>query len=245
MSFFDKAFDNITNPASNGLKEIGGKLFDEVNPQGTNSLDNLSMVNAMRGGSALPEGFPQLGEIFSSSLPEGDFLKQLPTEFLSKIPSAGPSITDSTGAFTGLANLDGMKDILGGANPFGNLFGGERSFFSALESAPQMLSENAYLGKSIPGTEEFSKGIESTAADIATTGDITGMSGALGGDALGGVLGSLGLDGIAGGPGGLLGSLSGLLGEGGIGSLIGSVTDIIGKILPLIAKLAPLALAII
>lgn len=241
MSFFDKAFDNITNPASNGLEEIGGKLFDEINPKGT---DNLNMLNAMRGGSALPEGFPQLGDIFSNTSPEGDLLKQLPTEFLGQIPAVGSSLPDSIGAFTGLANLDGMEDILGGANPFGNLLGGERSFFSALESAPQMLSENGYLGKSIPGMEKFSKGFEST-VDIATAGDITGRSGALGGDALGGVLGSLGLDGIAGGPGGLLGSLSGLLGEGGIGSLIGSVTDIIGKILPLIAKLAPLALAII
>lgn len=244
MSFFDKAFDNITSPLNNPLEEIGGKLFDEINPQRMNSIDNLNILNTMRGGSALPDGFPQLGDVFSKTLPAGDLLKQLPSESITQTLSTASSFPDSIGAFTQFANVDGVKDILGGANPFGNLRGGESSFFSALDSVPQIGSDNASLGRSIPGMEQFTKGFESTLNSFGTTGDITSM-GALGGDAVGGVLGSLGLDGISGGPGGLLGSLSGLLGEGGIGSLIGNVTDIIGKILPLIAKLAPLALAII
>lgn len=249
MSFLDMAFDNTSSSVSNPLESIGGKLFEEINPMGKNQMDNLNIVNSMRSASALPEGFPSFDNLFDKNLPTNELFDGLLSGGFEKALSAPDSAFNSSGSFTDLVKGDGIKNIFDGQNPFNNLIGGERSFLTALSSAPQMLTESGFLGRSIPGMEQFGRAFEAAnpASEFLSSGsDIAGgMSQALGGDGLGGILGSLGLDGISGGPGGLLGSLSGLLGEGGIGSLIGSVTDIIGKILPLIAKLAPLALAII
>ncbi|MBX9570561.1 MAG: hypothetical protein K2X77_16840 [Candidatus Obscuribacterales bacterium] len=279
MSFFDKAFDKVTNSVSNPLEEIGGKVFDEISPIGKSPLDNLNIVNSMRGASGIPEGFPSFDDVFSKNLPGADLLKTSPADLftqgtdkffpngLDKLPqldnlsenflpggldkalaNPGAQLSDAFGSFSGLVKGDGLKDILGGQNPFGNVLGGERSFLSALGSAPQMLSE-AGIGKAFPGMEQFGQAFESAnpALDFLGNGGDTagGISSVLGSSSLGGALGSLGLDGIGGGPGGLLGSLSGLLGEGGIESLIGTVTEVIGKILPLVLKLAPLAFGII
>lgn len=73
--------------------------------------------------------------------------------------------------------------------------------------------------------------------------EATNVFNIIGSDSLKGILGGLGIDlGGAGGLDGILGGLGDLFGgEGGLGG----IGDIISKILPLVAKLAPLALAII
>lgn len=216
MSLFDKAIDSVKSV--NPVEGLGDNLLSQLSPVLGDSK-GLNILNDMRNvSSALPKEFPSIDDIFGKNFPAADSILKSPQ---SLVPGADSVLSNLGQSFPQIANFAGGEslDRIFGSDPVKGLLGDKQGINSLFQGLPEL-------------------------SDIARNpiGSIESVTNVFVGDkAAGGLLGAV--SGSEGGLGGLLGSVLG--GEGGIGSLLSNLGPIIEQILPLLAKIAPLALAII